>query len=1427
MLGTNQLGTFQLGESDEEVLIAACAQALSLIDSPHKQSYGQSQTFIDYRWSIPAGTYTADGTGTSALSSTQTLPHGRVTMFVIVTLGTGSNHLFFRSSVDGDLGDIFLPSPGTYTISVNTSGNVTPMMSNAPGHWLVVADVSYWTFFPLQGFAQAQVKITTPFGQAQAQAHVTKIVNNFGQAQALVTKAVNNFAQANALIFSYLVQVKRGANVESLTFNTAVTPGNLLVYGSAVRSPGTFSVPSGWTDSGAGRVLGGTRAVVLGYRIAEDGDGLLNVNAQWTTNPSEVVMFIAEFSNVDSTITDVVSLGSSGATYNPGTLIALGPSLLVSAVAVNTVNEPAVTPSAGTTEIADIGLVGAFQPLIWGAFKFTEGGSSSISGTGPNAGWAGITFLMGLNLKPKHAQAQTFIYGQFFSYGQAQAAIKTVDREAFGQAKVDIRVTSRVFAQAKALIQPLDGIVRIYHDSGTIDSFRGPAMPGFPEFLNFTGSWGISAAFVADETGTWNFRVYVDFAGTFYINNTVITSGTYENGPYISGSISLVAGQVYTLHMDYFGEALPNILQIWYQRPSDTEFYYLTDNIPPWIPIALQQKYGQAQVKLVSTQFPNAQSQAQILSVSKQFAQAQALIEAQGGKGYSQSQAQIKQTYPFVFVDINYATINNGATATASNTTDGNPTNVIDEDSLSYWATLDGLNQWIRIDLGQVRTITGYRAAVVGYDPTVKLQYSTDDSTWIDVITGINFPLDNTQVFGIFDSIDARYWRLYSTAINTVDGFGLIAFEIGVTTVYGATFAQAQALFGHYQVAQSQARIVGIGTKVGQAQAYIGHFQSGQAQVLIGHIHSAQAQARIIRIGLVSGNTQTYIRPLTGIGLTQAYLRSFDQPNFAQANVDILVITFVRGQAKVFITKTKGHAQALALIKSGRTKAYGQARVRIGHFQSGQAQAVILKPSVFAQAQTYIKLIRRVSGQANASILQLQYRGFGQAQAQINQTYRYSGQAQSLIDWRFAFSQARMHILRQGEIKSGQAQVRIKQSYQVNGQAQVNIRIRYYEHAQAQVDIRRILQQTGQAQVQVGGFQFAQVQTQIVSFNVLKVAQAQAYTKLDQTTIPPITVPNSENYTYLVKYNDYTLPGYAQDEAYDSVLRLNVLKAAYHDGSYPESLGLSNKVITLRMRLWEPSYREVKEKAQKAFTMLRSAKGFRKLYIQYFDKYYLALVKSVQIDKTVEESGRILDYTIEFECLPWLYGNEVDEPPTEPPGPIGPVTPPLPPEGQRTEFGLVMAYISSFGTVRSGQAQTSVYLPYGFSQTQALIKKSTGFGQAQVRITGTVNRVGQAQTRIFKPAGYGQARVRVVITNRAFVGQARVFIRKPSGYGQAQAKISGRAYKFAQARVKISRPFAQGQAQAFIAILPTAPRNLVASSGNQSVTLSWQPPTYI
>ncbi|SRR5260221_5585088 len=127
---------------------------------------------------------------------------------------------------------------------------------------------------------------------------------------------------------------------------------------------------------------------------------------------------------------------------------------------------------------------------------------------------------------------------------------------------------------------------------------------------------------------------------------------------------------------------------------------------------------------------------------------------------------------------------------------------------------------------------------------------------------------------------------------------------------------------------------------------------------------------------------------------------------------------------------------------------------------------------------------------------------------------------------------------------------------------------------------------------------------------------------------------------YLAKYNDHVLPGYVQNEVFPSDMNIVAHYATYADGSLSEYTGLQNKMVQLRLKVWEQDFATCKEQVQLAATYLRTKKsGFADLYVQDADRHYEAMVKSIREENTAGKTVRTMEYQVDFEARPWLISN--------------------------------------------------------------------------------------------------------------------------------------------------------------------------------------------
>lgn len=320
---------------------------------------------------------------------------------------------------------------------------------------------------------------------------------------------------------------------------------------------------------------------------------------------------------------------------------------------------------------------------------------------------------------------------------------------------------------------------------------------------------------------------------------------------------------------------------------------------------------------------------------------------------------------------------------------------------------------------------------------------------------------------------------------------------------------------------------------------------------------------------------------------------------FAQAQADIKAVGFGFANAQGDIKAIKfGFANAQGTIVTAR---YGFANAQ------GDIKAI---GRGFANAQGDIKVI--VNGFANAQGYILRgLRGFGQAQGSIS----------GGIAWGFA-----------------QAQADVRAKANTFGQAQGAISsLRVVAQAQAQAKIIAAVGYFGQAMAFIGHFKYGQAQAFISGLNSRRTGMAQGRILRSGDSGTPISPINSADVTYLVQFNGYAVPGYLQEEVFDSIENIQTYNTVYADNSTTDSLGLANKQITLKEKLIGENYLDVKNQAQRAAAILNSTRRFARLYIQTVDKYYLAMTKNVSFDQNASATGKILEYSVEFEAKPWQF----------------------------------------------------------------------------------------------------------------------------------------------------------------------------------------------
>lgn len=710
---------------------------------------------------------------------------------------------------------------------------------------------------------------------------------------------------------------------------------------------------------------------------------------------------------------------------------------------------------------------------------------------------------------------------------------------------------------------------------------------------------------------------------------------------------------------------------------------------------------------------------------------------------------------------------------------------------------------------------------------------------------------------------------LYATgslggALNTASGTTLsIANSIAFSEFFDGTLDNVKIYNFELTADQVAAKYGEKITGYGQAQAVISttfgfglalaninralQAANANADIKRTSYQSGQAFASIRRTFNGSGQAFAYILPPTFWGQANAQIIAFDVPRSGNANADIQVTQNRYAQAQAKITKTQGNGQATADIKTSLYgKQNGQARAQITKTQGfGQAQTLMIKAQGHAQAQALIKTIVYNSAQAQALIIR--HEGYGQANADILKTQYAFGQCQALIDDRFALAQALASIVRTF-FQPAQAKADIKTT--INRSAQANAKIIYKIKAfgQAQALITRTYWASCQALAFIGSYQTGQAQAYLKAFNYVRYAQAQADI-IGNTVTPP--TPTSTNQTFIIKYNNYNLPGYAQKEADDSTESIFTSYTPYIQKSSSELTGLVNKGLSLNMLVWESSYALCKAQVKRAVNFLRTAKTFKKLYVGNLNDYYLAIPTEISIEKSVPASPRTLAYEVTFNCKPWVYSNDlyqftgteevVTTGRTLLDGTWTPVR--LMVTGEDiiirgiTETGLETGLIEISGFAESLLIDSEEHTAFmsGVSRLDMITNKDfylyVGPGVTTFTITGATNCIIQFQnrwplnggsttkslqpvtdtplvsTRVLPPLGlnlmYGQAAAQIDNFIHYASGQARAVIESPikdrSGQAAAQIRQSRfRVYAQAEAFIRSPKTLKFGQAQVSI-----------------------------
>lgn len=750
-----------------------------------------------------------------------------------------------------------------------------------------------------------------------------------------------------------------------------------------------------------------------------------------------------------------------------------------------------------------------------------------------------------------------------------------------------------------------------------------------------------------------------------------------------------------------YAQAQATILQTYYVHAQAQglikQTYYNFAQAQSFIVHTIQQ-YAQAQAFIIKVSFQPAQAQARLIAFDVPQ-HAQALAEIKGNHAHGQAQAYIlglaawfklKDTASPLVDSIggNLGVVTGGPiyseppydtghgeasirfnNAYAVDTTPGIIPVGAAARAVTFWFKTSSLNKQTVVSYGTDSTRQMFEislnhggtenVAISVFGENITFATTVDDNVWHFVV--INYFANASQIFIYVDGALEGVGFL-SGALNTImSGTGLVlgANHSAKTDIFDDWLDEIKIYTRTLTLPEIQAEFFRR-SAVGQAQALIVNpypLMYAQAQAQIKHPEYwvlGQAQAEIVYKRWAHGQAQTQIRTVyNSSGQAQATL-SIQRHRHGQANALIWQPSptfFGQAQAVIGGARISQVPIEYAYKDSARAARISQAAVEIVYREDRYARlSQFAVEFVAATVRNY-----NVHGQANAWIEQT-YNGFGQAQAYIG--HFVHGQAQAKIN-SFdvnAHGQAQAQIKLTGNIVHAQVQAyirprvgfglaraRINRTYvDAHGQAQALISIRKTNvYGQAQAMIRYQRQGYAQAAAMIGFFAHAQAQARIISFAVPKHGQAMGYIKAN-INVPP-DGPSSLHQSYLVRYNGHDLPGYAQSESYTDAMNIVDHFPAMADFSLAQYTGLQNKLITLDMLLWEPDYNAIKNRLSYVGTILHSAKGFTRLYIQHRDSYFLAITSNVSTSPHASRMNRLLVYTVEFEAKPWVISEALYE----------------------------------------------------------------------------------------------------------------------------------------------------------------------------------------
>jgi hypothetical protein len=128
--------------------------------------------------------------------------------------------------------------------------------------------------------------------------------------------------------------------------------------------------------------------------------------------------------------------------------------------------------------------------------------------------------------------------------------------------------------------------------------------------------------------------------------------------------------------------------------------------------------------------------------------------------------------------------------------------------------------------------------------------------------------------------------------------------------------------------------------------------------------------------------------------------------------------------------------------------------------------------------------------------------------------------------------------------------------------------------------------------------------------------------------------------SYKVIFNGYQLPGYVQEESTDFNFGTVNSPVPYSlNGSVQQYAGIHNKIVSLRLKVWEQDLLTCKTEIARAADFLMSRiNSPSNLYVGYTDRHLTAVPVTVRRQKETSTSSRTLEYDVDFNCRPYFIG---------------------------------------------------------------------------------------------------------------------------------------------------------------------------------------------